>query len=206
MHRAFRSTCHRRPLNALTPLVPITRLAEASRPRQLVHLSSNTRHANGLPSWRTPAYSSAFCRPYQGQLTQQRGLASSSPPQDEKEKKKPTRWETIKATFREHGKVFVLYYTTTWLGGFGIAFGGVTLAGLDGLALLQYLGADSVIDTSQFSTRVINALIAAEINELAEFVRLPLVIATTPALSRRLRGGSAAAAESDKSDEDSSKQ
>ena len=103
------------------------------------------------------------------------------------QKEKTKSVETIKQTFREHGKVFVLYYTATWLGGFGVAFGGVTLAGLDGVALLRYLGADSVIDTTQFSTRVVNALIAAEINELFEFVRLPLVITTTPALSRRLR-------------------
>lgn len=118
-------------------------------------------------------------------------LLSATPSPSEDKKKKPSRWETIKQTFREHGKVFVLYYTATWLGGFGVAFGGVTLAGLDGVALLQYLGADSVIDTTQFSTRVVNALIAAEINELFEFVRLPLVITTTPALSRRLRGGGA---------------
>ena len=72
-------------------------------------------------------------------------LLSATPSPSEDKKKKPSRWETIKQTFREHGKVFVLYYTATWLGGFGVAFGGVTLAGLDGVALLQYLGADSVM-------------------------------------------------------------
>jgi len=44
-----------------------------------------------------------------------------------------------------------------------------------------------VFDTSALSPTLVNALIAAEINELGEFVRLPLVIATTPALSRRLK-------------------
>jgi NADPH:quinone reductase-like Zn-dependent oxidoreductase len=83
--------------------------------------------------------------------------------------------------------VFVGYYVTTWLGGFGVCWTAVTVAGLDGVALLQQLGADTVIDTSQLSSRVVNALIAAEINELLDWVRLPLVIATTPALSRRLR-------------------
>jgi len=48
-------------------------------------------------------------------------------------------------------------------------------------------GADNVFDTSALSPTLVNALIAAEINELGEFVRLPLVIATTPALSRRLK-------------------
>ena len=60
------------------------------------------------------------------------------------------------------------------------------------LELLQQLGVDSYIDTSVLSTRVINALIAAEINEMFDLVRLPFVIATTPALSRRLGRGSAA--------------
>lgn len=133
----------------------------------------------------------------------QRALSSASkapPPSPEEEKgsplpeeKKASRWEQIKATFREHGPVFVAYYGTTWLGGFGVCWAGVTVAGVDGVALLQYLGADSVMDTSKLSPWLINALIAGEINELADFVRLPFVIATTPALSRRLkamRGGS----------------
>ena len=81
-----------------------------------------------------------------------------------------------------------MLYTSSWLAGFGVTYTGVTVAGVDGVALLQWLGADAVIDTSMFSPRVVNALIAAEINELAEFIRLPLVIAYTPALSRRLRG------------------
>jgi Protein of unknown function (DUF1279) len=133
----------------------------------------------------------------------QRALSSASkaaPPSPEEKKgsplpeeQKPSRWEQIKATFREHGPVFVAYYGTTWLGGFGVCWAGVTVAGVDGVALLQYLGADSVMDTNKLSPWLINALIAGEINELADFVRLPFVIATTPALSRRLkamRGGS----------------
>ena len=208
MRRALRPSTWNRPLNnVLTPLGPRTRqLAETSRTRQLAELAPRARlHAGKLfqsPFQPLPLRSSA---PWPCHATQQhRGLSSSSPPsQDEdKNKKKPTRWEQIKTTFREHGKVFILYYTTTWLGGFGVAFGGVTLAGLDGVAALQWLGADAVIDTSQFSTRVVNALIAAEINELFEFVRLPLVIATTPALSRRLRGGGAATVETEESVKD----
>mmetsp|Transcript_28838 Transcript_28838/g.87337 ORF Transcript_28838/g.87337 Transcript_28838/m.87337 type:complete len:213 (-) Transcript_28838:69-707(-) len=112
-----------------------------------------------------------------------RGFASPS----EEPKKEPSRWEKIKATFREHGPVFVGFYAVTWLGGFGVCWTGVTIAGVDGVALLQYLGADNVFDTSALSPTLVNALIAAEINELGEFVRLPLVIATTPALSRRLK-------------------
>ena len=127
-----------------------------------------------------------------------RAVCSKVPPtpgaeEKKPEEKKPTRWQQLKTTFREHGLVFVGFYTTTWLGGFGVCYGSVTLAGLDGVALLHQVGVDSVIDISAFSTRVVNALIAAEINELLDFVRLPLVIAMTPALSRRLRGTQRAA-------------
>ena len=61
----------------------------------------------------------------------------------------------------------------------------MTFFGLDGVALLQQLGADSVIDTTALSPRLINAFIAAEINELIDLFRLPMVIATTPAVGRK---------------------
>ena len=124
-------------------------------------------------------------------FTRARFLATSSDDKD-KDQKKPTRWQQIKTTIREHGPVFVGYYATTYAAGFSVCFTAVTATGLDGLALLQQLGVDSYIDTSVLSTRVINALIAAEINEMFDLVRLPFVIATTPALSRRLGRGSAA--------------
>ena len=122
-------------------------------------------------------------------ITRTRLLATSS---DDKDQKKPSRWQQIKTTIREHGPVFVGYYATTYAAGFGICWTAVTATGLDGVALLQQLGIDSYIDTSVLSTRVINALIAAEINEMFDLVRLPFVIATTPSLSRRLGRGSAA--------------
>lgn len=120
-----------------------------------------------------------------------RPLASAaSPPPDGKkdEEKKPSRWQQIKTTVREHGPVFVGYYAATYATGFGVCFTGVTLAGVDGIALLQYFGIDEMVDISMLSARAINALIAAEINETFDLVRLPFVIATTPRLSRYLRG------------------
>ena len=119
-------------------------------------------------------------------------LVATSTPDKKDDKKdeppKPSRWQQIKTTVREYGPVFVGYYVTTYAAGFGVCWSSVTIAGLDGVALLQYFGVDQVLDTSMFSPRVINALIAAEMNEMLEFVRLPFIIATTPALSRRLRG------------------
>lgn len=117
-----------------------------------------------------------------------RSLATSSSDDNKKKDEKPSRWQQLKTTVKEHGVVFVGYYATTYFAGFGVSWAAVTFTGLDGVALLQYLGADQVIDTSMFSARMINALIAAEINETFDIVRLPFVIATTPMLSRRLRG------------------
>lgn len=116
-------------------------------------------------------------------------LLSSKGPSTEPEKpaEKPSRWQQLKATFREHGPVFVAWYGVTWGAGFGVCWTGVTLSGLDGVELLRWLGAEQVIDLNAFSPRVVNALIAAEINELAEPIRLPLVLTSTPALSRALR-------------------
>ena len=130
-----------------------------------------------------------FARPFARPLA---SASSPSPPSDkktdEKPEAKPSRWQQIKTTFREHGPVFVGYYATTYAAGFGVCWTAVSVVGLDGVALLQYLGVDQVFDTSVLSARVINALIAAEINEMFDIVRVPFVIATTPALSRRLRG------------------
>ena len=95
--------------------------------------------------------------------------------------------------FREHGPVFVAYYVTTWTAGAAVCYGGITIAGVDGIALLKYLTVDEMllqhtsIDISGWSPALINGLIALELNEMLEYVRLPVVIATTPALSRMLR-------------------
>ena len=113
---------------------------------------------------------------------------ATAPSGSDKDEKKPTRWEQLKSTVREHGMVFVGYYATTYAAGFGVCWSAITVGGLDGVALLQWLGVDNVFDTSMLSTRVVNALIALECNEMLDVVRLPFVLATTPALSRRLRG------------------
>ena len=79
--------------------------------------------------------------------------------------------------------MFVAWYGVTWGAGFGVCWTGVTLSGLDDVELLRWLGAEQVIDLNAFSPRVVNALIAAEINELAEPIRLPLVLVDARALT-----------------------
>jgi hypothetical protein len=59
---------------------------------------------------------------------------------------------------------------------------------VDGLEILRYFGIDQMIDTSWWSPGLINFLVAAEINEWIEIVRLPFVASTTPRLARYLRG------------------
>ena len=90
--------------------------------------------------------------------------------------------------------VFVVYYIAAWGANFSVFFGAITLGGLDGIQLLTSFGVDAMLreavslDISHWSPHLVNAVIAAECCELLEPFRLPFVLATTPALSRWLRG------------------
>lgn len=90
---------------------------------------------------------------------------------------------------REHGGVFVVYWGASWVVCFVPIFGAIQMhiVPYDGMDLLHMLGADQAFDISQWSPALVNAVVAAEVNELLEFVRLPAIIATTPAVSRWLR-------------------
>ena len=92
----------------------------------------------------------------------------------DKKEDKPSRWTQIKTAFVEHGPAFVATYATLYTAGLGVAYTGVCLSGL--------------------SPRLINGVIALEMNELAEFVRLPTVLLLTPKVTRLIRGPAAAAA------------
>ena len=102
-------------------------------------------------------------------------------------KAKPSRWDQIKQTFKQHGASFAILYAGTWVSGFGAIYAAIETANVDGIAILQWCGIENFIDVSGWNPRLVNAVIAAEINDLAEPIRLPLVIAGTPAVSR-LRG------------------
>ena len=117
---------------------------------------------------------------------QQLRWASTAPP-GKKEPEKESRWQKYKKLFLEHGPVFVAYYATTYSAGLAVAYGGITVAGIDGVELLRWLQIPEYVPAvNDLSPRLVNGVIAIEINELAEWVRLPLVIATTPALSRAI--------------------
>ena len=174
--------------------LPSFAFASAARLPQLQRPCAAAGSRLALHTAPSPASALLRCRPRPSIASQilgggsRRQLATATPPPPPNEKeKKPSRWEKLKATFREHGAVFVCWYTVNWASGFACCWGAVTFFGLDGVALLQQLGADSVIDTTALSPRLINAFIAAEINELIDLVRLPMVIATTPAVGRKLK-------------------
>ena len=102
-------------------------------------------------------------------------------------KPKPSRWDQLAAMAKEHGPVFVVYYSGMYALNFGAVWSAITYGGLDGLALLNKLGVDRAIDTSGWSPRWVNPLLAMAIADLCEPLRLPLVLATTPRLGRLLR-------------------
>ena len=62
---------------------------------------------------------------------------STPPPPPQQPEKGPGRWERMKTLFREHGPVFVVYYGSTWTAGLAVAYGSITVAGLDGLEVRE---------------------------------------------------------------------
>ena len=100
---------------------------------------------------------------------------------------KSSRWDQMVSMFKEHGAVFAGYYVTSYAVCFGGAWGAITFAGVDGVGLLRWMGCERLIDVSAWSPRWVNAGIAMVIADFMEPIRLPLVLATTPRLSRLLR-------------------
>ena len=152
------------------------------------------------PSAALPAALAALAaRPRWAPLARRALCSSSSSSSGAAPPKKPSRWARIKATAKEHGLTFVVFWTGTWVACGACIYGGMTLAGVDGTRLLAWaddrwpdiglrerISAYADLDAASTKT-IVNGLIAIELNELLEVVRLPLVIATTPRLSRWLR-------------------
>jgi len=101
-------------------------------------------------------------------------------PKVEDENKKEGKLAQMKRYFKEYKWVFITYWTGTWVAGALVCYGVIEALGIDGIALLRSLGSDNIYDISEWDPRILNALIAIEVNELFEIVRFPLIIATTP--------------------------
>ena len=106
---------------------------------------------------------------------------------DDEKKKKESKLEKMKRLWKEHGTVFIGYYSALWIAGYIPCFAGLEYFGVDGVAFLEWLGVGEHVDITAWNPKYINALLAMEVNELFEIVRLPLVITTTPAVSRWIK-------------------
>jgi hypothetical protein len=93
----------------------------------------------------------------------------------------------LRKMFSEHGAVFVGYYGAAWLAGYIPSFIVLEAAGVDARSLLDWVGLDQYCDYSEVSPTLINAFLAVEVNEVLDWVRLPVVLATTPRLSAWLK-------------------
>jgi hypothetical protein len=124
------------------------------------------------------------------------------------EEKKPGKWQQLKIAFKEYRYVFLAYYGTTFLVPIPFLWAGLEIGGLDGVGLLQWLGADKLYEgVNEWNNSFINLLVALEMNELLEFVRLPLILSTTPKVAHwwRSRGSTSQSLEEHSKDEEEGK-
>ena len=85
---------------------------------------------------------------------------------------------------KAYGPIFLAWWTGAWVASGVAIYGSIELLGVDGLALINYLGLSNMVDTSGWSSSMVNVPIAIGINEAAELVRFPIVVATTPMVKR----------------------
>jgi len=97
--------------------------------------------------------------------------------------KKETKFQRVKRMFKEYGFVFICTYSSAWMTTFVPIFGALEMGALDCVSLIETIGLDSVIETQSLNVRMINFIVAVEVNELLEIGRLPLVAAATPSVA-----------------------
>eukprot|EP00004_Rigifila_ramosa_P023634 TRINITY_DN6660_c0_g1_i1.p1 TRINITY_DN6660_c0_g1~~TRINITY_DN6660_c0_g1_i1.p1 ORF type:complete len:112 (+),score=13.51 TRINITY_DN6660_c0_g1_i1:313-648(+) len=88
---------------------------------------------------------------------------------------------------RQYGLPFFIFETAVWactgLGMYYLVDSG-QLGGADAITLLRKLHVDQVVSLDDINPSTGNAALAFALNELLEPIRLPLVIAATPRVSR----------------------
>jgi hypothetical protein len=89
---------------------------------------------------------------------------------------------------KEHGLFFLAYWTSAWaVTGLG-CYGGISAFGHESaFDLVRYLGLDRLVSLDTWDPALGNVALAVLMNEALEPLRLPLVIATLPAMKRLLR-------------------
>jgi len=97
-------------------------------------------------------------------------------------------WDKLKATVKEHGPVFLVLNGTAWCAITASFYFAIQSYGFDGVELMQRWGAQEYIDISSWDKRYVNALIAINCSEMLDPVRIPIILAVTPFVSRWYRG------------------
>eukprot|EP00941_MAST-03F_sp_MAST-3F-sp1_P002370 g2370.t1 len=93
------------------------------------------------------------------------------------------RFQKIKVLWKKHGSSFVGLYTTSWMALYMPIFMTLQYGGVDGIRLLDSVGAAEYFNYKWLSKDLINAYLAVELNALLEPIRLPVVLYATPKLS-----------------------
>ena len=89
-----------------------------------------------------------------------------------------------------YGLPFFIWYSTLYVGmgaGFYVSISQGYVGGGDILEFVTSLGLDQYIDTTRLNSHYANLMGAFVLNELAEVVRMPLCIATTPMIAKYVR-------------------
>ena len=109
-----------------------------------------------------------------------------APPEGEEptKKKKPT-WKDM---LKKHGPVFLIYWNGMWILSGLTIYAALTLGEIDPLPLAYAINLDRLIDLSRLDPAHGNVAAAIVLNEVAELVRFPLVVATVPAVTRWWEG------------------
>ena len=157
----------------------------ASKPRPFIQGRAKLRdQRSGINSvvWRSPLSQQYVKsnRLFVFNFSSNANVDAGKQPKVEDENKKEGKLAQMKRYFKEYKWVFITYWTGTWVAGALACYGVIEILGIDGVALLRSLGSDNIYDISEWDPRILNALIAIEVNELFEIVRFPLIIATTP--------------------------
>eukprot|EP00301_Raphidiophrys_heterophryoidea_P027272 c957_g1_i1.p1 GENE.c957_g1_i1~~c957_g1_i1.p1 ORF type:complete len:257 (-),score=55.48 c957_g1_i1:197-967(-) len=98
---------------------------------------------------------------------------------------KPSKVKMFKQLMREYGSTFVVCYGTAWVTNFAVVYAVMGLAHFDGLAMLQQTGIENMLhmDLHTVPPQAVTGLVAMEITEQLDIVRLPLLFKATPALA-----------------------
>ncbi len=85
----------------------------------------------------------------------------------------------------EHGPIFAVYWTTTWLLTGGALYVGIDSLGSDcAIDMARNIGVGNMVDLDNINPQYGNIALVVALNEALEVVRLPLVVSTTPMLTR----------------------